>query len=60
MTKTEDNILVAILDDHPGILDGVEFRLSKDPEIEIVGRATFGDEIEPILDAHPVDGMGIE
>ena len=35
-------IRVAILDDHQSIIDGFTYRLSMDPEIQIVSTALFG------------------
>ena len=48
-------VRVAILDDHPSIIDGYLFRLSRDPDIEVVSTARFGDQLEPLLEEHPVD-----
>ena len=48
-------IMVTILDDHQSIIDGYLFRLSKIPEIEVVGIIAFGDELEPTLAKTPTD-----
>jgi two-component system nitrate/nitrite response regulator NarL len=48
-------VRIAILDDHQSIIDGFIYRLSSTPEIEIVGTATFGEELEPLLSKHPAD-----
>jgi DNA-binding NarL/FixJ family response regulator len=48
-------VRIAILDDHQSIIDGFIYRLSSAPEIEIVGTATFGEELEPLLSRHPAD-----
>lgn len=48
-------IHVAIVDDHPGMVDGYTARLERQNKIEVVGSAGFGSEIEPLLAAHPVD-----
>ena len=48
-------IRIAILDDHQSIIDGFRYRLSMDPDIQIVGTALFGDEIEFIVANNPVD-----
>ena len=48
-------IHIAILDDHPGIIDGYRYRLSEEPDMEIVGTAGCGEELEPLLAAHPAD-----
>jgi DNA-binding NarL/FixJ family response regulator len=50
-----ERVRVAILDDHQSIIDGFIYRLSSTPEIEIVGTATFGEELEPLLSKHPAD-----
>jgi DNA-binding NarL/FixJ family response regulator len=46
---------VAILDDHPSIVDGYRYRLGRSPGIEIVGVAAYGEDLEPMLGAHPAD-----
>ena len=48
-------IKVAILEDHLSIIDGYLYRLSKVPEIDIVSTGTYGEELQPMLGAHPVD-----
>ena len=48
-------IRVAILDDHPSIIDGFRYRLSVDPDIQIVSTALFGEELEPMVANNPVD-----
>lgn len=48
-------IRVAILEDHQSIVDGYRYRLIDVPDIEIVGTAGYGDELEPLLAAHPAD-----
>ena len=48
-------IRVAILDDHQSIIDGFTYRLSINPEIEIVGTATYGEEIECLVSTKTVD-----
>jgi two-component system, NarL family, nitrate/nitrite response regulator NarL len=50
-----EKVRVAILDDHQSIIDGYIYRLSHTEEIEVVGTATYGEEIEPLLARHPVD-----
>ena len=52
---TAEKVRVAILDDHQSIIDGYVYRLSHTKEIEIVGTATHGEELEPLLSRHPVD-----
>lgn len=48
-------IRVAILDDHQSIIDGFTYRLSLNPEIEIVGTASYGEQIEPLITFKAVD-----
>ena len=48
-------IRVAILDDHQSIIDGFRYRLSMDPEIQIVGTALFGEDLESLVTDNPVD-----
>ena len=45
----DKKIRVAILDDHPAVIDGYTYRLEADPGIEIVGAAGFGVDLEPML-----------
>jgi len=44
-----------LADDHNIILDGLEFLLSADPEIEVVGKAENGVKVLAYIDANPVD-----
>lgn len=48
-------IQVAILEDHPGTVDGYIYRLSLSPNIEVVATARFGDQLEAMLAGHSVD-----
>jgi len=48
-------IRVAILEDHQSIVDGYIYRLNALPEIQVVGTASSGEELEPMLDRHPAD-----
>ena len=48
-------IRVAILDDHQSIIDGFTYRLSMDPDIQIVSTALYGEELEPMIANNPVD-----
>ncbi len=48
-------IHVAILDDHQSIIDGFTYRLSMDPEIQIVGTALYGEDLGPMIANNPVD-----
>jgi two-component system, NarL family, nitrate/nitrite response regulator NarL len=47
-------IRVAILDDHQSIVDGYLYRLDREPDIEVIATAVFGEELEPLLAAHLV------
>lgn len=48
-------IRVSILDDHQTIIDGYMYRLSRAPEIEVVGTAVYGEDLEKVLATHPTD-----
>jgi DNA-binding NarL/FixJ family response regulator len=48
-------IRVAILDDHQSIIDGFTYRLSQDSKIQIVGTATYGEDLEPMIANNDVD-----
>ncbi len=48
-------IKVAILDDHPSIVDGYLYRLEKASDIEVVGVAQVVQELGPILQRQAVD-----
>jgi two-component system, NarL family, response regulator NreC len=46
---------VAILDDHQSIIDGFTYRLTMSPKIRIVGTATYGENLEPMLAGNDID-----
>jgi two-component system nitrate/nitrite response regulator NarL len=48
-------IRVAILDDHISIIDGYLYRLSKNPEIEVVATETYGEALDSMLAEHSPD-----
>jgi DNA-binding NarL/FixJ family response regulator len=48
-------VRVAILDDHQSTLDGYAYRLSENRDIRVVATARFGEQLEPMLNAHAVD-----
>lgn len=50
-----NKIRVAILDDHPGIIDGYLYRLSNAPDIEVVATLLYGSQLEPTIARQPVD-----
>lgn len=51
----DKKISVAILDDHPSIVDGYVYRLTKDPQIEVTATMSVGEELEPALSKNPAD-----
>jgi DNA-binding NarL/FixJ family response regulator len=51
----KEKIQVVILDDHQGIIDGYNFRLHNEEDIEVVATIGYGEEIEPVLAQYPVD-----
>lgn len=48
-------IRVALLDDHPVVIEGLLSKLSKTPQIEVVGTADNAAELESLLADHPAD-----
>ena len=52
---TTEIVRVAILDDHQSIIDGYIYRLTHTAGVEVIATATFGEELEPMLEKHPVD-----
>jgi DNA-binding NarL/FixJ family response regulator len=48
-------IKVAILEDHQSIIDGYLYRLGESQAIEVIGTASFGEDLEPMLEKQPVD-----
>jgi DNA-binding NarL/FixJ family response regulator len=50
-----EKVRIAILEDHQSIIDGYIYRLSSTREIEVVATATYGEELEPLLNKHPAD-----
>lgn len=50
-----ENIKLAILEDHQGIIDGYHYRFRDARDIDIVATLTFGDQVEPTLNTQPVD-----
>jgi DNA-binding NarL/FixJ family response regulator len=51
----EKKIHVAILDDHPPIIEGYVSRLRGSSNIEVVATASRGEDLEDMLAANPVD-----
>lgn len=50
-----NKLRVALLDDHQGIIDGYQYRLSRDPGIEVVAVLYYGEMLEPALARTEVD-----
>jgi two-component system nitrate/nitrite response regulator NarL len=48
-------VQIAIFEDHQGIIDGYLYRLNPNPDMQIVGTALFGADLEPMLARQPVD-----
>jgi len=48
-------IKVAILEDHQSITDGYLYRLDESKDIQVVGAAAFGEDLDPMLAGQPVD-----
>jgi two-component system capsular synthesis response regulator RcsB len=48
-------IRVVILEDHQSTIDGYLYRLRDQLQFEVVGSAHYGDDLEPLLAAQPVD-----
>lgn len=44
-----EKIRVILLEDHPGMIDGYQFRLGRTKDIEIVAALSYGEELEPTL-----------
>lgn len=55
-----EKIRVAILDDHQSSLDSYTFRLSAKGNIDIVGTAGFGNDLQPMLESKPVDVLVLD
>ncbi len=55
MKDINHKIRVAILDDHPAIIDGYLYRLSKVPDIEVVATLNYGENLAPALAQNAVD-----
>lgn len=51
----KEKVRVTILDDHQNIIDGYVFRLSANPQIEVVATLNYGEELEPALASHSTD-----
>lgn len=50
-----EKIRVTILDDHQSIVDGYLYRLKGIPNIAVVAKLHFGEELEPSLAQNPTD-----
>ncbi len=52
---TDARVKVAILEDHQSIVDGYLYRLEDEPKIEVVATVYLWEELEAVLEQHPVD-----
>ena len=50
-----DKIRVTIIEDHQSIIDGYIYRLTSEPQIEVVATTMYGEELESILAEYPTD-----
>ncbi len=50
-----DQVRVVVLEDHQSIIDGYSFRLAQTPEIQVVGSAHYGEELDGLLREYPAD-----
>ena len=50
-----DKTRVTIIEDHQSIIDGYIYRLSANPQIDVVATAMYGEELESVLTEHPTD-----
>ena len=55
MEFVEKEIRVAILDDHQSVVDGYAYRLSANKNIQLVGSANYGDQLEDLVANGNVD-----
>lgn len=53
--NSEKKIRVAVLEDHPVVVDGYTYRLSAYPNIELVASARNGEQLDQLLETHTVD-----
>jgi len=53
--QMSDKLLLSILDDHQGIIDGYLYRLNGNPQIEVAALMSYGEELRPTMAAHPTD-----
>ena len=47
-----DIIRVAILEDHPAMVEGYKSYLREQPDIQVVATAAFGEELQSLLETH--------
>ena len=59
-TNAPAAVKVAILEDHQGIIDGYYYRLGRTAQVEIVGVARHGVELEPLLQRQPADVLFLD
>lgn len=53
--KPEKKLRVAVLEDHPVVVDGYTLRLSAYPNIELVAAASNGEQLDKLLEEHTID-----
>lgn len=51
----DKKIRVAILDDFIATVEGHTVLIEKDPQMEVVAKMSYGEEVEPVLEKTPVD-----
>jgi two-component system, NarL family, nitrate/nitrite response regulator NarL len=50
-----ENIRLAILDDHQAVIDGYLYRLARAEDIQVTAQVMYGEDLEPALQAQTVD-----
>ncbi|MBX3045624.1 MAG: response regulator transcription factor [Anaerolineales bacterium] len=53
--QAKKKLRVAVLEDHPPVVDGYTYRLSKYPNIELVASARNGEQLDELLKLHTID-----
>lgn len=53
--EAQKKLRVAVLEDHPSTVDGYTYRLSMHPNIELVGSARHGEQLDSLLEEQAVD-----
>lgn len=55
MKKLSKKINVAILDDHPSVIDGYKYRLQQNENISVIASAEYADELMLMIESHLID-----